>query len=86
MFKAKKDMDRDVFQKMKMFTDDLPEQFKEVDSHFVDSSGFGVKGEPALTADEFLEKVKAGRFYTITDVGLFQVHVGEYVKIKTEKV
>ncbi len=79
MFKAKKDKDQDVFQKMKMFTDNLSEQFEEVDEHFVDLSGFGRKGEPALTADEFLEKVKADRFYAITRIGQFQVHVGEYV-------
>ena len=79
MFKAKEDKDRDVFQKAEMFTDDLSEQFEEVDEYFVDSSGFGRKGEPALTADEFLEKVKANRFYAITGIGQFQVHVGEYV-------
>ncbi len=80
MFKAKKDKDQDVFQKAEMFTDDLSEQFEEVDEHFVDSSGFGRKGEPALTTDEFLEKVKTNKFYAITSIGLFQVHIGEYVK------
>ena len=84
MFKAKKDGDEKIFQNVKMFTDDLSEQFEEVNSYFVDSSGFGVKGEPALTADEFLEKVKAGRFYAITDIGQFQVNIGEYVKIERE--
>ncbi len=85
MFQAEKDCDENVFREAKMFTDDLSEQFKEVNSHFVDSSGFGIKGEPALTADEFLEKIKAGQFYAITGIGLFQVHVGEFIKrIKTK--
>ena len=68
----------------KMFTDDLSEQFEEIDSYFVDSSGFGREDEPALTVDQFLAKVKAGRFYAVTDIGQFQVHIGEY--IEREKV
>ncbi len=81
MFQAEKDNDKNIFRDMKMFIDaDDFNRFEEVDNHFVDFSGWGQKGEPALTIDEFLKKVKAGRFYAITGIGLFQVHIGEYVK------
>ena len=82
MFQAGKDNDKSIFQKMKMFIDaDFDGlELEQVDSHFVDTSGFGKKGEPALIADEFLEKVKAGRFYAITGIGQFQVRIGEYVE------
>ncbi len=83
MFQAEKDSDKNILRDMKMFIDaDFDGlEFEQVDSHFVDSSGFGKKGEPALTADEFLEKVKAGRFYAIIGIGRFQIHIGEYIKI-----
>ena len=55
--------------------------FKEVDSLFVDSSGFGEIGEAALTIDQFYAKVKAGLYYGVTDAGQFQVHVGVFEKI-----
>ena len=34
-----------------------------------------------MTIDEFLEKVKEGRFYAITGIGQFQVYIREYIKI-----
>ena len=80
MFQAEKDGDKNMFQDTKMFDLDDSDGFEQIDSHFVDSSGWGKKGEPALTVDEFLKKVKAGRFYAITGIGQFQVHVGEYIK------
>ncbi len=77
MFKAKEDGDRDVLQ-CKMITDDDLEQFEETDEHFVDSSGWGREGEPALTVEEFLKKVKKDKYYAITSVGQFQLFIGEY--------
>jgi hypothetical protein len=53
-----------------------------VQIYFVDSSGFGQSGEPALTFPEFLNKVKVGRAYGIVSAGQFQVNIGEYVKKK----
>lgn len=84
MFQANEDHDKNVFS-VKMLDLDELNRFEEVDSHFVDFSGWGKKGEPALTADEFLEKVVAGRFYAVTGIGQFQIHIGEYIEIEIEK-
>jgi hypothetical protein len=46
----------------------------------VDSSGFGTRGELALTLDQFAEWVRPGYGYGIYEVGQFQVVVGEYEK------
>lgn len=85
MFQAEKDDDKNVFQDMKMYVDAEYNEFEEVNSYFVDSSGFGKKSDPALTMNEFLKKVKVGRFYAITGIGQFQVRISEYVKIEKEK-
>lgn len=50
---------------------------------FVDSSGFGAPGEPALTFEQFVEKVQSQegvRAYGIRQVGQFQVYIGVYRK------
>ena len=52
---------------------------------FVDSSGYGLPGEPALTKDEFIASVKKGLGYAVTDIGQFQVYVGVYERNKKEK-
>jgi len=52
----------------------------EVDSLFVDSSGFGQRGEMALTQGQFIEQIKAGLAYGVTEAGQFQVHVGVFEK------
>ena len=80
LIEAKKDGDKAVFKAP--LIENCPKGFMEVKSHFVDSSGFGAEGEPALTALQFLARVKAGRFYGITGQGQFQVYVTEYEKIK----
>ena len=46
--------------------------------YFVDSSGFGTRGEPALTQEEFLNKLRPGYAYAIVEAGQFQVYVQEY--------
>ncbi len=57
-----------------------------IDELFVDSSGFGVESEPALTVSSFETKVKNllkehGTLYTcITEAGMFQVYVGFFTK------
>ena len=56
--------------------------YKLEKTFFVDNSGIGDMGEAALTFDHFLGKVKKGRYYGITDIGQFQVFIGEYTKIK----
>ena len=57
-----------------------PRSWKLVHTYFVDASGFGQAGEPALTAEQFQAKVKAGFGYAIIEQGQFQVYVGEFQK------
>ena len=47
-------------------------------SYFVDKSGFGSEGEPALTIDQFFAEIKKGLAYAIVEEGQFQVYVGEF--------
>jgi hypothetical protein len=61
----------------------LPKGFEKVDEYFVDSSGFGKEGEPALTFRQFCAKVRqngSGYGYGITEAGQFQVYIGVYSK------
>jgi hypothetical protein len=46
--------------------------------YFVDVSGFGRPGEPALTQAEFVGKMRAGFAYALVEVGQFQAYVQEY--------
>jgi hypothetical protein len=61
--------------------------YKLIDNLFVDSSGFGMPGEPAYTQSGFEKKMtelldKHGEVYTtITGQGMFQVYVGVFKKI-----
>ena len=59
----------------------VPKGWKFVKSYFVDGSGFGTEGEPALTFGQFLGKVKAGRGYAIREAGQFQIYINEYIKV-----
>lgn len=65
---------------------DLSKDYEKVDSLFVDSSGFGQPGEPALTADQFKRRleelyIKHGTLLiAIESVGEFQVHVGVWME------
>lgn len=52
--------------------------WKLVNRYFVDSSGWGRAGEPALTTEQFVSKLKPGCGYAIIGEGQFQVWVGEY--------
>ena len=56
--------------------------YKLQKNYFVDNSGLGDSGEAALTFGHFLGQVKKGRYYGITNIGQFQVFIGEYTKIK----
>jgi len=55
-----------------------PKAWELIDTLFVDSSGFGGPGEPALTIEEFHSKIKAGFGYAIVEAGQFQVYVGVF--------
>jgi hypothetical protein len=55
--------------------------YKLVNTYFVDNSGIGDRGEPALVFSDFLSNVKAGLYYGIKEAGQFQVYIGEYEKL-----
>lgn len=50
-------------------------------AYFVDASGFGHRGEPALTIKEFLDKLEVGYGYAIVEAGRFQVKIGKFCKV-----
>jgi len=58
---------------------------ESIDPLFVDSSGFGSTGEPALTVDQFIARLrdfqKSGDPYgfAIVETGQFQIYVGVYL-------
>lgn len=59
-----------------------PKGFKLVDSLFCDSSGFGTESEPALTYRQLIDKLEAGKYYSLGDCGQFQVYVNVWEKIE----
>lgn len=81
LYKAIKNGDEGVFKCPRVFEDEQ-NGYKLVNKYFVDNSGFGASDEPALTASKFLDKVKAGLFYAISNAGQFQVYINEYEKTK----
>lgn len=76
---AVKDQDEGVF-KCPNFGYYRPQGWEEVGCHFVDISGFGSETEPALTAKQFLSKVKEGNGYAITESYQFQAYITEFKK------
>ena len=56
-----------------------PRGFKRTELFFVDNSGFGTESESALTARQFLTKVKQGFYYAIKQAGQFQVYIQEFI-------
>jgi hypothetical protein len=60
--------------------DYVPKGWELTDTLFVDSSGFGRPGEPALTQFQFYTRLKPGYGYAITEAGQFQVYIGEFRK------
>ena len=61
--------------------DYVPDGWRKVEDYFVDSSGFGRPGEPALTIEQFVKRLTVGHGYAITEAGQFQLYVGEYVQV-----
>ena len=66
-----------------MIGDYDPPGWELIETHFVDSSGFGDPGEAALTTSQFKSKITVGHGYAITQIGQFQVYVGEFKKIRS---
>jgi len=62
-----------------------PRGYKLVDTHFVDSSGFGSDSEPALTIQQFSQTIEANFAYAIIEAGQFQVYVGKFAKSEVTK-
>jgi hypothetical protein len=73
--------DREDIRSIPNIGDHEPEGWELVESHFVDSSGFGSPGEPALTLDQFMAKLVMGRGYAIIQEGQFQIYVGEFIQV-----
>ncbi len=65
--------------------------FREVETFFVDSSGFGQESEAAWTAERFADAASAlvathssPVYWGVTQVGQFQVYVTAFEKIEQE--
>jgi hypothetical protein len=65
--------------------DHRPKSWELLEILFVDASGCGDPGEPALTQKQFAERMKPGFGYAVIEVGQFQVYVGKFQKIKKAK-
>lgn len=76
---AKCDGDRDVVNCPDLGSYE-PDGWEYIQNHFVDNSGFGQEGEPALTLKQFLARVKEGLGYSICGAGQFQVNISEWKK------
>lgn len=63
------------------FGDYRPKGWKLIDTHFVDKSGVGREGEPALTLERFFKRLVPGHGYAMVEEGQFQCHVGEFERI-----
>ena len=64
----------------------VPKRWRKTAEYFVDSSGFGSEGEPALTTQGFIKKLKVGFGYAIVSGGQFQVYVGEFEHVPLAKL
>lgn len=64
--------------------DHVPEGWELVNTYFVDASGFGADDEAALSINQFLNKLRVGFGYAVTESGQFQVYVGEFKRVENE--
>lgn len=83
LYRAKVNEDSGVFKAHKTSKEVLG--YELVQEFFVDNSGFGSDSEPALTAGNFLKKIKQGLYYGITGIGQFQVYIGEFKEVNRKK-
>jgi hypothetical protein len=84
LYRAKSDGDMGVAS-CKVIGQDTPLGYERTEIYFVDNSGFGADDELALTFSQFLSKVKAGRYYGITEAGQFQVYIAEFKRISKSR-
>jgi hypothetical protein len=57
-----------------------PEGWELKDTLFCDKSGFGAPWEPALTAEQLIERLEVGKGYAIIEEGEFQLYLGEFLQ------
>lgn len=62
------------------FGDYVPGGWTAGHTYFVDKSGFGADGEPALTLSKFMAKMTVGKGYAMTQEGQFQAWVTEFTR------
>ena len=80
------DSARDLGRTMPFLGEYVPEGWVMEETFFVDASGWGQEGEPALTLGQFDEIVRqhVGSGWAIVEAGQFQVVIGRYEKEKTK--
>jgi hypothetical protein len=73
---------QEICRKIPAMGDYVPKGWKKVEEHFVDASGFGAPGEPAMTIEAFAKMVKEkpSHGWGIGETGQFQCYIWEYVR------
>jgi hypothetical protein len=72
--------------------DDIDQEHERLDTCFVDRSGLGGEGEPAMTALAFKHRVQAlreqhgGLLVALEEIGQFQVYIAIWKEQEQEKV
>jgi len=62
--------------------DHEPEGYEPIgDALFVDTSGLGDPGEPALTSSQLIDRIQVGKGYALTTLGQFQGYLQTYERI-----
>lgn len=80
----------DVFRSREMHEDDIPPEYKLVETLFCDSSGFGSPYEPALTKEQVETRVAelleehSCLHSALTGIGQFQVYLSLYKRTETK--
>ena len=71
--------------------DQMDDRWELEDDYFVDSSGFGAPGEPALTFEQFARKIEEqvcdgdkSVYLSIISSGQFQVYIGSWIWVGPE--
>ena len=64
-----------------MIGDHVPEGWEaDGEALFVDTSGLGGSGEPALSMSELFDKLEVGRGYAFTQQGQFQAYLQKFTQ------
>jgi hypothetical protein len=69
-----------------MLGDYVPPGYETIgEPEMVDVSGFGTRGEPALTLDQMLDWLEANAAYAFVELGQFQGYIQKFRKIDRTK-